>query len=308
MTDISFDRLRNVALRDAWKHEANDFTPWLARNIDHISEAVGIPLEITGTEVLVGPFYADILARNPQDDGLVLIENQLEQTDHKHLGQIMTYLAGLEAKTVIWIAPAFHGPHLSAIRWLNQHTADGFAFIALKLRVVRIGDSPYAPIFDVVEQPDDWQRNVQQAAPASEWAGYYDVKQRFWEQALARHPELATLGFKAYRYSNNYTILRTHPEAQLSVWLGKTNSGVFVRGGRGEGPVALAAALEPHRDSLEARLNAPLGPSGRGAFLEKTHPHGQVDETAWPGIIDWMTTTIADYRAAFASIVGGEPQ
>lgn len=308
MTDVSFDRLHDVALRDAWRHEANDFTPWLAQNIDHIAETVGMPLEITGTEVLVGTFYADILARNPQDDGVVLIENQLEQTDHTHLGQIMTYLAGLEAKTVIWIAPAFREPHLSAIRWLNQHTADGFSFFALRLRLVRIGESPFAPMFEIVEQPDNWQRIVRQVAPTSEWAEYYDVKQKFWLMALERHPDLASVGFKPYRYANNYTYLLAEPEAQLSAWFGKTQSGVFVRGGRGEGPDALAAVLEPHRGALEIRLGTALGPAGRtGYFLQKGYPHGQLDEAAWPGIIDWMVTTIADYRAAFAVIAGGEP-
>ena len=135
MTDVRFDRLSDVALRDAWKHEALGFTPWLAQNIDHIAEAVGRPLELTGTEVPVDSFSADILARNLQDDSVVLIENQLEPTDHTHLGQIMTYLAGLEAQTVIWVAPKFREPHLSAIRWLNQHTADGFSFFAVTVVV-----------------------------------------------------------------------------------------------------------------------------------------------------------------------------
>jgi len=150
MTDIQFDRLVDLPLREAWSNEAQEFTPWLAQNIDHLSDVIGITLEITGTEVAVETFSADILARNPMDDSIVLIENQLEVTDHTHLGQIMTYLAGLEAQTVIWIAPAFREPHLSAIRWLNKHTADGFSFFAVKARVVCIGKSPYAPIFEVV--------------------------------------------------------------------------------------------------------------------------------------------------------------
>jgi len=160
MSDISFARLTDLPLREAWKHEAHDFMPWLADNIDHLSEAIGIPLELTGTEVAVDSFSADVLARNPMDDSVVLIENQLEQTDHTHRGQIMTYLAGLDAHTVVWIAPAFREPHLSANRWLNEHTADGFSFFAVKARVVRIGDSPFAPIFEVVGKPDRWQRRL----------------------------------------------------------------------------------------------------------------------------------------------------
>ena len=93
--DTKLGTLKNVNLREAWSHEAQDFTPWLADNLDRLSAAIGIPLELEGQEVSVDSFSADILARNPQNDSRVLIENQLEQTDHTHLGQILTYLAGL---------------------------------------------------------------------------------------------------------------------------------------------------------------------------------------------------------------------
>ncbi|WP_172820809.1 hypothetical protein [Cyanobium sp. NIES-981] len=123
--------LESVDLREAWSHEAHSFTPWLAENLDRLSQAIGIPLELEGQEVSVSTFSADILARNPQDDGLILIENQLEITDHNHLGQILTYLAGLEAKIVVWIAKEFPDPHLSAVRWLNDHTVEPLSFFAV---------------------------------------------------------------------------------------------------------------------------------------------------------------------------------
>ncbi len=110
----------------------------------------------------VGSFSADLLARNPLDGSLVLIENQLEQTDHNHLGQILTYLAGLEAQVIVWIASDFRDPHLSAIHWLNDHTVDPFAFFAVQVKAVRIGDSPIAPLFEVVAKPNGWDRKLQQ--------------------------------------------------------------------------------------------------------------------------------------------------
>ena len=103
----SLGTLEEVYIREAWNHEARSFTPWLAEHLDILGKEIGIPLELEGREVAVASFSADILARNPQNDSLILIENQLETTDHGHLGQIMTYLAGLEAHTVIWIAAAF---------------------------------------------------------------------------------------------------------------------------------------------------------------------------------------------------------
>ena len=153
-----FGRLEPVDLRTAWKHEALNFTPWLTENLDRLSQAIGIEMSLEDTEVKIDRFSADILARNAQDDSLVLIENQLDWSDHTHLGQILTYLAGLQAQSVIWVASGFEEAHLSAIRWLNEHTAEPFAFFAVRVGVVRIGASPMAPVFEVIERPLEWDR------------------------------------------------------------------------------------------------------------------------------------------------------
>ena len=145
--------LERVDVRQAWSHEAHNFTPWLADNLDRLSNQLGIELELEGTEVYVGPYRADIVARVPQSDDLVLIENQLEDANLQHLGQVLAYLAGLEAKIVVWIAKGFRDEHLSAIRWLNEYTASPFAFFAVKVGVVQIGDSPFAPVFRCTRTP-----------------------------------------------------------------------------------------------------------------------------------------------------------
>lgn len=301
MTDVSFDRLRDVALREAWPHEANHFTPWLAQNIDHIAEAVGMPLEITGTEVLVGTFYADILARNPQDDGLVLIENQLEQTDHTHLGQIMTYLAGLEAKTVIWIAPAFREPHLSAIRWLNEHTAYGFSFFALKLRVVRIGDSPYAPMFEVVEKPNGWDTAIRTVAEAAQ----SDASRRraaFWAAYLDRHPEPAAPGFKAGKETNKW--LPAPGGLVLGLYLASQTCGVYLRGPSSSDFDELVTRLMPHKEALETRLGVRLSGTEPNWLLVSKIPYPVSDEARWPEIIDFMEERSKLYLATLADLFG----
>ena len=122
--------LEHVDVREVWRHEAQDFTPWLAENLDKLSAILDVDLEREGVEVHVGPYRADIAARIPQDDTRVLIENQLDEANLQHLGQVLAYLAGLDAKIVVWIAAGFNEAHLSAIRWLNEHTADPFAVCA----------------------------------------------------------------------------------------------------------------------------------------------------------------------------------
>jgi hypothetical protein len=160
-------RLASVSVRDVWSHEANDFTPWLARaeNIELLGETLDLgELEIEGTERDVGRFSADIVARD-ESGAFVLIENQLEATDHRHLGQILTYLAGLEGDaTIVWIATKFLEEHRAAIDWLNTNTNDRFDFFGIEMEVLKIGASEAAPRFNVIAKPNDWSRGVRSTA------------------------------------------------------------------------------------------------------------------------------------------------
>ena len=129
---IEMGELTDVNVRDLWEHEAQDFTPWLAEHLNRLSGVLGIDLELEDTEMAVsGGYRADIVCREPGDGARVLIENQLEWADIHHLGQVMAYLSGLDAKIVVWIARGFGDEHLSAFRWLNEHTSDDFAFFAV---------------------------------------------------------------------------------------------------------------------------------------------------------------------------------
>lgn len=305
MTDIRFDRLTDLPLRDAWRHEALDFTPWLAQNIDHLSDAIGMPLELTGTEVAVESFSADILARNPMDDSVVLIENQLDTTDHTHLGQIMTYLAGLEAQTVIWIAPQFREPHLSAIRWLNQHTADGFSFFAVKARVVRIGDSPFAPIFEVVEKPNDWERRIREKERATKQPDpNSDNRHAFWSALGRAHPDLERNGPIANRTWNAWVRLWDDPEINLSLFLGNDMCGCFLRGGRSADPQLLDTALGDHAAQIIAATGATQWSSGNsGHFAVSRHSKSYLDQNNWPAMIDWLAAEHDRYRAVVEQIM-----
>ena len=140
MTD--FSELREVELREVWPNEANDFTPWLSDNLQRLSRVIGIAIEQDDSEVAVDGSSADILAFLPANGSRVVIENQLENTDNDHLGQIMSHLARLEAQTAIWVAREFQPSHLAAIRWLNINTAEDYAFFGVRVRAVRVGEFP----------------------------------------------------------------------------------------------------------------------------------------------------------------------
>jgi hypothetical protein len=169
-TRPALGRLVSVPLREVWTHEANDFTPWLAdaENLTLLAETLNLtPLQVQGTEVRVGNFFIDILARDV-DGRVVVIENQFGPTDHTHLGQIMTYVGGQEGPaTVIWIAEAIRPEHRAAVDWLNRSTSEDFAFFAVEVEALRIGTSPPAPWFNVVAKPNAWSRDIVRAARSS---------------------------------------------------------------------------------------------------------------------------------------------
>lgn len=143
-------------LRDVWPNEATDFTPWLAENISLLSDVTGLSLEVIEQESPVGSFSLDVLAQDTDTDTYTVIENQLEDTNHDHLGKLLTYAAGKDAKNIIWIVKAAREEHKAAIEWLNNNTVDGVGFFLVEIQLWSVDGSAPAPRFNVVEQPNDW--------------------------------------------------------------------------------------------------------------------------------------------------------
>lgn len=284
---MDIGRLIDISPRTAWANEVASFTPWLAANLDRLSEAIGVPLELEGREVAVESFSADILARNLADDSLILIENQLETTDHTHLGQILTYLAGLDAKTVIWIARDFRAPHLPAIKWLNQHTVDPFAFFAVRLRLVQIGDSLPAPIFDVLERPNAWERRLQSIAVAHEnVSGISQFRRDYWQAYRERYPEDAAYNVPSAG-SNWWWALEAFG-LTISIYIGVAEIGLFVRGPLGEAREETHRKLEPYSGLLEDRLGVPLVEPGKEYYFLMSRKINMRDRSNWSDSISWM--------------------
>lgn len=158
MPTTDLGRLDPVDLRLVWPREESDFTPWLAveENLTLLADTLGMSLEFVARERAVGPFSADIVCRNPDDDTQVVVENQLEPTDHDHLGKLLTYAAHLEARVVVWIAKRFSDQHRAALDWLNEVSRSGTRFFGLEIELWQIGESPPAPKFNVIARPNDW--------------------------------------------------------------------------------------------------------------------------------------------------------
>jgi len=183
-------RLTPVPLRDLWRHEALDFTAWLADNLDFIAEAIGVQLTLIKRESAAGAFWVDILAED-EEGSSVVIENQLEATDHDHLGKLITYLSNFNARAAVWITSDPRPEHQQAIRWLNEALPVDTAFYLLKLEAFRIDDSAAAPLFTIVAGPSARARQI--GHEKKELAERHVLRLQFWEQLLTRSNQQTSL-------------------------------------------------------------------------------------------------------------------
>ena len=179
--------LKKINLRDVWKDEGQ-FSDWLAENLSRLGDELGMALERSEREKAVGPFSADIICADQISKFDVVIENQFTRTDHDHLGKMITYASGLQSQIIIWVAPRFRDEHRSAIDWLTDISGPETGFFGVVLEVFQISDSAYAPHFDIVARPNDWQRQVKRSSSTSRGMPPNETALKlmsFWEDVRA---------------------------------------------------------------------------------------------------------------------------
>ncbi len=319
MSTPSLGRLERVELREAWTSESSHFTPWLAQeeNLRLLGEAIGIELELESQEKEVGPFRADILCRDTATDNWVLIENQLERTDHTHLGQLLTYAAGLNAVTIVWIAKRFTDEHRAALDWLNERTDISINLFGLEVELWRIGNSPIAPKFNIISQPNDWSRTVQRAAAGTnDMRPIKQLQLRYWT-AFKEHMESVSSVVRCTKpgaqHWMNHPIGRSgvHLGSVVSSWSSETNR----KGGEIrvelylDGPRAKLelAALERCRGELEGTLGFPLTFHDReGNVQARIYTRKDADyqdEALWPEQFAWLRDRLERMYKVFKPVM-----
>lgn len=309
MNATNLGRLQVVDLREVWNDEAKDFTPWLALqpHLDLLGESIGLELELSEQEAAVGDFAADLLCKNIADDTWVLIENQIEKTDHRHLGQILTYAAGLDAKTIVWVSARFTEEHRAALDWLNEHTSDDVSFFGLEVEVWRIGDSLPAPKFNVVCKPNDWSRNVKYTATTAEMTETKRRQLEFWREfkiwaedtqglkvqdARPQHWLIMTIGKAGFHVSG---IISSEPEIRVELNLNSADA------------KQQFAALEKQRDSIQSRIDLPLywvndeGTKSAKVFVSQSGDF--TDAAQRKDQFQWLAKYMKAFRDVFAPLV-----
>lgn len=305
-------KLERIPLRNAWAHEAGEFTPWLAQaeNLTLLAESLGLgELELVGTEHPVGDFKVDILCTD--DGGKVIIENQLEKTDHSHLGQILTYAAGVGARKVIWLAESFRTEHVAALEFLNQHTTDELDLFAAEIELWRIGDSLMAPSFNVVVKPNDWAKTGQQNAKAA--ATTTPTKQRqlkFWtgwqawlqakgsalrpQKPLPQHWTNIALGRSGISLSA--TVHSRESRVGMEVYIDHPNS------------KAIFKQLQVHQAAIDTALGAKLEwmelPDGHACRILQVRADSPLeDESQWTTYFAWLEQAALRMSEVFRPLV-----
>lgn len=306
---MNLGRLEEIRdLRTVWPHEALDFTPWLSQddNIALLADAVGLDITVDETESSVGDFNVDIFASETGTDRKIIIENQLEDTDHDHLGKLITYASGKSADIVIWVVKRVREEHKAAIEWLNNHTDEGIGFFLCEIKLYKIGDSEPAVKFDVVEKPNAWSKMmkpvVSNASVECRRQRRYDYWSAFRDYAL-RNEEF-TKGFRQERPSMNHwlnhyidasgchlSVLQVRKRSELNVELYIDDNKDLFR------------SLFRNKDKIEADAGLSFDwrelPDKKASRIIAVKTVDFDDRGQWAGQFDWAMDVLFRMKRAF---------
>lgn len=301
---MKLGRLKRIDLREYWKHEAFDFTRWLSdpENIELLGDEVGIGIQVRETEASVGRFNVDILAEEENTGRKIIVENQLEITDHSHLGQLITYAAGIEAEHIIWIVRDVREEHRQAIDWLNEHTDEHVNFFLVAIELWQIEDSPPAPKFAVISRPNEWKRSVRTSFQDGDLSDTKTKQLEFWQQfqeyASTNHPELK---------------LRTpRPQHWYDVAIGRSDSHIALSINSREDKVGCELYIPDSKDLYKSLLSSkpqiekelalaePLDwqelPGKKASRVRALHDFQFADAGTWQGAFAWLTETCIRFK------------
>jgi len=299
-------RLSEVDLRKIWAHEERDFSSWLAKkeNLDLLSEELGIELELIRREAPVGAFEADILAEEIGSRRKVLIENQLSITDHQHLGKLITYASGLDAAIIIWIVGQVREEHKRAIEWLNEHTDQEIGFFLVQMKVYQIGNSPYAPKFHVVVQPNDWAKTVKRSFGSARSSQTKLLQYEYWVSFNEYAQNKTGFRLRKPRAQNYYDISFGYSDAHIALIINQTKKQLSVElyiPSNSE----LYQCLYAQRNEIENALGQTLDwqplHGKKASRIKALMPGDITNKEEWQKYHKWMLDTAEKFKAIFSS-------
>ncbi len=306
---MKLGRLQKIDLRKAWKHEALDFTNWLAgeENLSLLSDEIGIGLRLIKTEANVGKFNVDILAEEENTGRRVVVENQLEMTDHSHLGQIITYASGYDAEIIIWIVKDVRDEHKQAIDWLNEHTDEKINFFAIKMELWQIGESPFAPKFHIISQPNNWAKVIKTTSNQSSLTDMKVLQLDFWN----KFKEFAQLKDSKLRLRKPY------PQHWYDISLGSSEAHIALTVNSQSNQMACEVYISDSKDiffgllakkeNIEKELGMKLEwmeLEGKKASRIKVSIDADINEIDyWNNYFEWLNATAISFQKVFSKSI-----
>ena len=294
-------------LRSVWKHEANDFTKWLAEeeNLNTLSEEIGINIELISTEAKTGSFSTDILAVEANTDNKIIIENQLEATNHDHLGKIITYASGHDAKTIIWIVKEAREEHRQAIDWLNEHTDEEINIFLCRIELWKIGDSAIAPKFQIVSSPNNWTKTIKRSLN-NEMSSTKMLLYNYWtklsEEIDKNYPNFNS---RKPRSSNFYDIALGSSLAHISLVINtksEVKCQIWIRDSK-----PMFDFLYNSKDKIEEELGYELEwarlDDYKSSFIAIINNSDIRDESNWDNLIKWQLNNASKFYDVFSDRV-----
>ncbi len=310
-TKSELGTLQYIEPRNVWEHEAHDFTPWLEENIDLLGDAIGLDIEITGREVAVGSFSLDLLGKEANTERTVIIENQLERTDHDHLGKTLTYAAGLDARVIVWVSSDVRDEHREAIHWLNEHTAETVSFFAVEIEILRIGESLPALRLNVVAQPSEFQREVVRksvAPPTARQTAYQTFFTKLVEALHSAHPGFTRVRADSVSTATGKNFSTGVQGLTVGAWFsggGELWVETWIAVGSKEQNKIAFERLYNQREVIEDTVGGPLTwekkEDRKGSRVSLRRP-GSIDssESELQGLSEWAVDLLPKFRDAFA--------
>lgn len=302
---MALGKLKKVDVREEWKHEANDFTTWLSKeeSIRLLGNEVGYDIVLIKTEAACGDFNVDILAEDEGTNKKIIIENQLEITNHDHLGKLITYASGHVASIAIWVVTKVREEHRKAIDWLNDHTDDDLEFYLVQIELLQIDESPYAPHFEIICKPNDWARSVKESTNQGAMSGIGADQFEFWTQ------------FKAYAIQNKTALRLQKPSAQhwTPISIGNSEVCISLTINSNKGLIAtelyiydnknLYVQLLAHKSEIEGDLGGPvewMELPGKKASRIKVSTSGEFNaKEKWEEYFQWMLAEAEKFYKTF---------
>jgi len=304
---MNLGKLKKVDLRKAWNHEAFDFTEWISKteNISLLSEEIGIEISVKETEAKTGRYIVDILAEEENKGHTIIIENQLETTDHDHLGKIITYASGYDAEIIIWIVKDVRDEHVQAIDWLNDHTDQKVNLFLIKIELWQIEDSPFAPKFQIISKPNDWAKALKESRRDADLTDTKLMQLDFWtkfkQYCQQRKAKLKLRKvFPQHWFDISFGSSSAHISLTLNTQKDQIGCEIYIPDSK-EAYEIFSANKEQIEETIGENLEWMELPEKKASRIKLVSNSKLSDESLWPKYFEWLKKQAEEFSKHFSS-------